>query len=207
MNLIYFLAISLVLTGLATGGKYIPLNPQEKIIDSDYSINEIFFSKNIPQKIRKNLKLISIEYFSFDDKLHQGQILIHKELANDLIEIFKKIKEKKFPICKVIPINNYNWSDEESMKDNNTSAFNYRYIKGTKKLSSHALGRAIDINPIQNPQIKDRKTYPANTEYNIRVNGTITPNSFLVKEFLKRGWRWGGYWKRTKDYQHFEKIN
>ena len=86
----------------------------------------------------------------------------------------------------MIPINKYNWSDEESMDANNTSAFNYRYVKGTGKLSSHALGRAIDINPIQNPQIKGGKTYPANSVYNVKADGTITSNSFLVKEFLKQ---------------------
>ncbi len=207
MNLIYLLMIGLVLKGLTNEGKHVQQNPDEIIIDSHYTIDEIFFSKKIPLKIRRDLKLISVEYFSFDDKLHQGQILIHKELASDLIEIFTKIKEKKFPIGKVIPINKYNWSDEESMDANNTSAFNYRYVKGTGKLSSHALGRAIDINPKQNPQIKGGKTYPANSVYNVKADGTITSNSFLVKEFLKHGWKWGGYWKRTKDYQHFEKIN
>ena len=83
------------------------------------------------------------------------------------------------------------------MKDNNTSAFNYRYVKGTTNLSPHALGRAIDINPKLNPQIKDGKTYPANSEYDIKANGTITSNSFLVKEFLKHGWKWGGFWKKN----------
>jgi hypothetical protein len=117
----------------------------EIIIDSDYSFEEIFSDIKIPEKIKKNLKLISVEYFSFDDNLHRGQILIHKDLASEIIEIFSVIKEKKFPINKVIPIVKYNWSDDRSMNDNNSSAFNFRYIKGTTKLSSHALGRAIEL--------------------------------------------------------------
>ena len=177
------------------------------IIDSHYTFNEIFSGSKIPEDIKKDLKLISVEYFSFDDKLHRGQILIHKDLASNVIEIFKVIKEKKFPIGKVIPIIKYNWSDENSMTDNNTSAFNYRYVKGTSQLSSHALGRAIDINPKLNPQIKGENNIPANSKYDVTITGTITANSFIVKEFNKRGWQWGGLWKRNKDYQHFEKLD
>ena len=177
------------------------------IIDSYYTFNEIFYNSKIPEEIRKDLKLISVEYFSFDDKLHRGQILIHKDLANDIITIFNVIKEKKFPISKVIPIIKYNWSDESSMNDNNTSAFNYRYVKGTSQLSSHALGRAIDINPKLNPQITNKNIFPTNSKYDITVLGTISADSFLVKEFKKRGWQWGGFWKKNKDYQHFEKSD
>lgn len=37
-------------------------------------------------------------------------------------------------------------NDNKSMSANNTSAFNYRVISGTKKLSNHSYGLAIDIN-------------------------------------------------------------
>jgi hypothetical protein len=92
------------------------------------------------------------------------------------------------------------------MKDNNTSAFNYRVISGTRTFSPHALGRAIDINPILNPQIKNGKTFPEGAIYNKSARGTITSNSWLTHEFYKRGWRWGGNWKFTLDYQHFERT-
>ena len=179
----------------------------EVIADSEYTLEEIFSDGKIPERIKKHLKLISVEYISFDEKFHRGQILIHKDLANDIIEIFKIIKEKKFPIGRVIPINKYNWNDDLSMNDNNTSAFNFRYVKGTSKLSSHAHGRAIDINPILNPQFKNGKYFPADSKYDVKMIGTIAGDSFLVKEFTKRGWKWGGFWRRNKDYQHFEKLN
>lgn len=170
------------------------------------SLSEIFVHSSVPNEIKKDLVLISVEYYSFDNLLHKGQILINKELAADVSAIFEIIKQNKFPIGKAIPINHYNWSDELSMEDNNTSAFNFRQVKGTKKLSAHALGRAIDINPKLNPHIKNGKLYPLNSSYNIKAEGTITSNSFLVKEFKKRGWAWGGHWKSSKDYQHFEKL-
>ena len=205
---IYILILFVFIVTVATSlGNHNLFQEDEIIVDSKYTFEEVFSNSKIPEKIRKNLKLISVEYFSFDDKLHRGQIVIHKDLTNDIIEIFKIIKDKKFPVDKVIPINEYNWSDENSMKDNNSSAFNYRYVKGTNKLSPHALGRAIDINPKLNPYIKKGKSYPANSEYDISVKGTIKSDSFLVKEFVKRGWKWGGFWKRNKDYQHFEKLH
>lgn len=91
------------------------------------------------------------------------------------------------------------------MQDNNTSAFNYRKIEGTKTLSKHSTGKAIDINPFLNPQIKRGKTIPKGAVYNEKTAGTILKESWLVREFTKRGWQWGGNWKSSKDYQHFEK--
>lgn len=181
---------------------------QEKnvIVDSDFSYEQVINNYPLQKNIKDKLVLISVEYFSFDNLLHRGQIVIHKDLAKDIIEIFEMIKQKKFPIEKVIPINYYNWSDEASMEANNTSAFNFRKVKESKKMSAHALGRAIDINPKQNPHIKNGKYYPPNSDYDPKREGTITANSFIVKEFKKRGWSWGGNWKSSKDYQHFEKL-
>ncbi len=178
---------------------------EEILIDADYTLDEALAGIEIPGWIRNELTLVNVEYYSFDDKLHRGQIVIHKVLAKDIEAIFELIKEKQFPIAKVIPIVKYNWSDEKSMLDNNTSAFNYRVVKGTNRLSNHAYGRAIDINPFQNFCIKNKYVSPKSSSYNPNKPGTITEDSFLVKEFKKRGWTWGGDWKTLKDYQHFEK--
>ena len=175
------------------------------IIDSNCSLKEALSGMTIPPGIKRLLAIVDIYYYSFDHKIHKGQIVINKDLINDIKEIFNKIKEEKFPIEKVIPIYRYNWSDEASAEDNNTSAFNYRRVKGTKILSNHASGKAIDINPKLNPQIKNNKIFPDDASYSPKVPGTISPGSFLVKTFLVKGWKWGGNWKHLKDYQHFEK--
>lgn len=175
------------------------------IVDSSISLEEALKGNNVPLWIKQNLSIVDVYYYSFDGRLHKGQIVIHQKLENDIKEIFEIIKEKKFPVEKVKPVSFYNWNDDLSMKDNNTSAFNYRKVKGTKVISAHATGRAIDINPLLNPQIKKGKVYPDNAEYNPSKEGTITKESFLVKEFTKRGWQWGGRWRSSKDYQHFEK--
>jgi len=175
------------------------------IIDSEIDFEEAISGKNIPESIIADVRLVDVYYYGFDEKLHKGQLVVHKEVVLDIIEIFELIRETRFPINKVIPISKYSWSDEKSMLDNNTSAFNYRYISGTRVISNHASGLAIDINPGLNPYIKNGISLPANCIYDTTKAGTISANSDLVKEFKKKGWKWGGDWKSLKDYQHFEK--
>ncbi len=176
------------------------------IPDCNYTLSEALSGKKIPKEIEENLRLVRVEYYSFDNKLHEGQLVIHKELVNDIKWIFEKLKEKKFPIDKVIPVVKYSWSDDSSMADNNTSAFNYRFVANTTRLSNHSTGRAIDINPWQNPQIINGAALPAGAVYNPKAKGTITSKSFIVKLFKEKGWDWGGDWKTRIDYQHFEKL-
>lgn len=180
-------------------------NPSEIISDSDLDFNDAVSGIIIPQNILENLELITVEYYGFDGLLHEGQLVVNKKVVGDIKEIFSFIKESEFPIKKVIPMSQYDWSDEKSMKDNNTSAFNYRFISGTRVISEHASGLAIDINPLMNPYVKNNIRTPAGSTYDTTKVGTLTANSQLVKEFKERGWIWGGDWKNLKDYQHFEK--
>ncbi|MGE5350634.1 MAG: M15 family metallopeptidase [Acidobacteriota bacterium] len=194
----------LMLLSLSTPA--LPLSAQEKaVVDSRMTPEEATSGLRIPSYIKKNLRLVDVKYYSFDGKLHAGQVLIRADLAGEIEDIFREIKESRFPIAKVIPIVKYNWSDSLSMADNNTSAFNYRVVKGTKILSAHSTGRAIDINPMQNPQIQKGKASPPGSKYDIKIPGTITASSPVVKAFTRRGWKWGATWRSTKDYQHFEK--
>ena len=182
-------------------------DPTEIIIDCNYTFEEAINGIEIPNSIIIQLTLVDVEYYSFDDQLHRGQIVINKKAVEDIKAIFDFIKTSRFPIAKVIPIVKYNWDDETSMNENNTTAFNYRKVKGSKVLSSHSSGMAIDINPLQNPHIKGGKINPSNGKYAIKAPGTILKDSKLVNEFVKRGWQWGGSWRSSKDYQHFEKKN
>ncbi|MGA7720942.1 MAG: M15 family metallopeptidase [Ignavibacteriaceae bacterium] len=180
-------------------------NEDRVITDSDITIKQALADNTIPESLQKNLTIVTVNYYSFDNKLHKGQVVIRKELGKDIINIFKEIENSHFPVNKVIPIIKYNWSDIASMEDNNSSAFNYRTVKNTKLISSHAKGIAIDINPLLNPQLKHGIASPPAIVYDPSRPGTLTAKSVVVKAFLKRGWQWGGYWQTTKDYQHFEK--
>ena len=175
------------------------------IIDSDYTLEEALQGITIPASIKNKLDLVTVNYYGYDGLLHKGQMIVDKITKEDITEIFKLIEKIKFPVEKVVPIAEYKWSDDRSMLENNASLFNYRFVSGSKILSMHAMGMAIDINPKQNPYIKNGKSSPAGSHYEINTIGTIGPESQLVKAFKKRGWIWGGDWKSLKDYQHFEK--
>jgi len=158
-----------------------------------------------PPTIRLSQELLHLRYWSFDQRLHQGQLVVDESLADTVRAIFDELLDIRFLIAKMVPIIWYDWDDEKSMQDNNSSGFNFRPIAGTDRLSWHAYGRAIDINPLLNPYIKGTVVAPKGAVYNPSQPGTITENSAIVQIFKAYGWLWGGHWSDLKDFQHFEK--
>jgi peptidoglycan LD-endopeptidase CwlK len=182
------------------------MNDENIIIDSEMNFSGAVYGSLAPLELIDCLSMIDVLYYSFDGKKHKGQIIVANDLEDDVYEIFSFIEKIKFPVGKVIPIIEYNWQDQESMADNNSSGFNYRVIEGTTKLSLHSLGRAVDINPLQNPVIyPDGRIAPAAGEYSPKQAGTFDDHHPIVEEFLKHGWYWGGNFEQPKDYHHFEK--
>ena len=162
-----------------------------------------------PEEILTKQVVIPVRYWSFDNKLHQGQLVIHQKLAEDILKVFEAIEKEKFPITSVIPTADlrFKWNDDVSMEQDNTSCFNYRTIAGITKLSYHSRGCAIDINPRLNPQITQKGIVsPHNAIYNPDIPGTIREDSFLVSLFDSLDWEWGGRWQSLKDWQHFQKT-
>lgn len=175
------------------------------IIDSD-DPKILLDNLDVPNLILDQITLLNVEYLGFDSLIHRGQIIVNKSVEKEVVEIFKELLIEKFPIQKVIPINHYNWDDDLSMQDNNTSSFNYRTISNSNRLSTHALGLAIDINPKINPYFsKSGVKSPSNGSYNKDQLGTITDTTKCFQIFKKYGWKWGGKWSHTKDFQHFSK--
>ncbi len=175
-------------------------------IASEYSFDKAISGTKAPQTIIDSLTLLDVEFYDFNEKLQRGQLVVNIALADDIRELFEIIKRTKFPVAKVVPIVYFDWDDNASMQVNNTSAFNYRRIAGTNRLSHHASGRAIDINPFQNPVIySDGKISPNGAKYNPKAPGTFTADSEIVQFMRSRGWRWGGDWTSFKDYHHFDK--
>ncbi len=180
---------------------------EDIIIDSAMSFSEAIEGSTAPLEIIDSLSMIDVYYHSFDGLRHQGQILVDARLEDDIYEIFERIDRLKFPVGKVIPIVSYQWEDGDSMADNNSSAFNFRVIADTNKLSLHSFGRAVDINPVQNPVIYPTGLIaPTGAVYRPENHGTFTTDHPVVSEFLKRGWHWGGNFEQPKDYHHFEKT-
>lgn len=154
---------------------------------------------------------VKLTYFGFDHKAHTGLLIVNKKLAEEVVEIFKKIYLHRFPIQQMELMESFN-GDDAAMNANNTSAFNCRYVTGESNIfSPHSYGCAIDINPLLNPYVKDKIVLPAaGKKYSNRNHvypSTITKNSFVYLEFKKHGWKWGGDWHHLHDYQHFQKCH
>ena len=185
----------------------------QPIVDSQMTWEEAMngLSIDCPNFIKDNQTLVDVMYLGFDRRIHKGQILIDYRLARDVQSVFRTSIHEKFPIQSVIPIahpafvKNNRWNDQLSMQANNTTCFNYREITNGTKLSRHALGYAIDINPKYNPYIKGDVVEPKNSRYDTTQPGTLTDRHPLVKAFMLLNWSWGGDWNTLKDYQHFEK--
>jgi peptidoglycan LD-endopeptidase CwlK len=168
------------------------------------TLAEALHGKEIPGEIRDALTLVTVPYFSFAELKGEGQLVVHKALAEDVEAIFLELFTTRFPIHHITPIVAYGWNDDVSMAANNTSAFNYRTIAGTTRLSHHATGRAIDINPVQNPYVGvDGSVAPLGATYDLSQQGTIAND--VVAVFKSYGWEWGGDWSDRKDWQHFQK--
>lgn len=157
----------------------------------------------------KDLRLVKVTYLGFDNEAHKGELIVNKEVSLEVAQIFKELYEAEFQVERIEQIDLYGGKDEKSMEANNTSCFNYRRITGGKSLSNHALGLAIDINPVRNPYIFEKQVLPKNSgAYLNRENlqaGMITREGVCYKIFKKYGWSWGGDWRKPTDYQHFEK--
>ena len=162
---------------------------------------------------REDLRYLRVLHYNLDREVLQGELICHKDIADDLLAIFLELYKAAYPIERMVLIDEYGADDEASMRDNNTSAFNFRNASGMQRLSSHSTGMAIDINPLYNPLVKHRegktKVFPATaTTYIDRSKYfpyKIEKGDLCYRLFKKYGFSWGGDWRSSKDYQHFEK--
>lgn len=201
-----------VLSALLTLLNSAPIFAEEvPVIDSDMTFAEAVqdMPTPAPKSVLESLELVEVRYFSFDGKLHQGQIVVRRDLVEEVQGFFRLAREHRFPIYSVIPISSpeFDWSDNKSMEANNSSGFNYRLIAGKDVLSKHAYGRAIDINPRLNPYILNGVSQPAGAVYEPGKPGVFTSDSPMVVYLKKLGWIWGGDWvsPRPQDNHHFQK--
>lgn len=165
-----------------------------------------------------DLRYLKVLHYNFNHELQVGEIIVNKGLAEEVLEIFREFYDAEYEIQSMHLVDNY-WtgdgesSDSASIDENNTSCFNYRPVTGGKKLSNHAYGFAIDINPQQNPYVsyrdgKARWSHENANDYIDRSTGlphVITHEDLAFKIFSAHGFSWGGDWNNPKDYQHFEK--
>jgi hypothetical protein len=154
------------------------------------------------------LRLLKVRHWGFDGEAHRGRLVVHRAEARRMVAVMRKLYRLRFKIRRMRLVDAYGADDHRSMDADNTSAFNCRYVSGTTRWSEHAYGRAIDVNPVENPYA-DADGYvspPAGARYrdrSQRAKGLIHRRGPVVRAFADAGWEWGGNWSWPKDYQHF----
>lgn len=163
---------------------------------------------------RADLRYLRLSYVDAEGREHVGEMVCNKAIAQDILTIFRELYRQRYPIQRIRLIDDYEASDERSMRDNNTSSFCYRTISGTTKLSKHSQGLAVDVNTLYNPYVRTDKDGRRLVEPSTAVKYVDRTKSFpykivkgdlLYRLFLQHGFRWGGSWRTMKDWQHFEK--
>ena len=163
---------------------------------------------------RSELRYIRCLHVDKDGRNIVGEMVVNRTIAADVLDILRKLYDAKYPIERMRLIDYWDADDERAMRDNNSSSFNFRFISHTHTVSKHGRGLAIDINTLYNPYHKRLKNgkevvepatarpYLDRSKKHVYM---IRKGDLCYRLFKQKGFRWGGDWKYSKDYQHFEK--
>lgn len=155
-----------------------------------------------------DLRAIELTHWGFDGAVQRGALIVAADHADGVVNVFRDLFAARFPIERMEPISAFGGDDQASMAGNNTSAFNCRGVAGSARLSEHAYGRAIDVNPLRTPYVRaDGQVDPLSgapfADRSRTDPGIIHEGDAAVAAFAAQGWQWGGHWSAGKDYQHF----
>lgn len=158
-----------------------------------------------------DLRLITVDHWDMAGRVRTGEMVVHRNYASDVVQVFRDVHAARFPIARMELIDLYWGSDDASMAANNSSGFNCRRVTGGSSWSEHAYGRAIDINPVQNPYVRGSTVLPPagrdHLDRSASTSGLIRSGDPVTTAFSRIGWYWGGNWNTLKDYQHFSSTN
>jgi D-alanyl-D-alanine carboxypeptidase len=155
----------------------------------------------------RDLRLLRVTHWGFDRGNHRGRLVVHRRHAAAMLRVMRRLHRLRFPIRQMRLVDAFGADDRRSMAADNTSAFNCRFVAGTSRWSEHAYGRAIDVNPIENPYVAgDHVSPPAGAPFAQRGRhrrGMIHGGGPVAAAFASIGWEWAGRWPGAQDYQHF----
>lgn len=164
-----------------------------------------------------DLRYLRMTYLGFDGAAHTGEMVVREEFAGDVVGVFRRLYDARWPIQQMRLVDDYGGDDSRSMAANNTSGYNCRTIAGTHTWSAHAYGAAIDINPVQNPYLTASAVHPPAAARFVGIDrssaasgiprGAIREGDVVVRAFARIGWEWGGRWSPPHDYQHFTVLD
>lgn len=156
----------------------------------------------------KDLRLLSIAHWGFDRRVKTGELIVAARQAREILGVMRRLFRHGYPFRRIELVDRYGADDARSMKANNTSGFNCRFVAGTTAWSQHAFGLAIDVNPVQNPYVRESgEVSPAKgarfVDRSRKHPAMIRQGDEVTRAFAAIGWEWGGLWSGSKDYQHF----
>lgn len=158
-----------------------------------------------------DLRCLNILYYNFDGVVCSGELVCNASVADDLLDIFIALYDAGYRLRSVRLVDEFGADDNLSMAADNTSCFNWRRVPGTGRISAHAYGLAVDINPLENPYVRKGGVLPpegaAYADRSRDFEHKIDPEDLCFKLFRSKGFTWGGFWRSQKDYQHFELRN
>jgi hypothetical protein len=158
----------------------------------------------------ERLRHLTVSHWNFEGRVRSGVLIVRDDVAEEVVDIFRRLFRDRFPIRRMKPVDRYDGEDYASIEADNTSSFNCRPATGSTRWSHHAYGLAIDLNPIENPYVVDGRTiHPASVPYLERERerpGMLVDGGAAVRTFTAAGWHWGGDWSDPVDYQHFSKL-
>lgn len=217
-------------TPASTPGVTIGGTPAATPDDGRYTLTEGFYyvklSDDVKQRITgmsypeddsdieisyDDLRYVGVRYYDFEGDAHSGELIVNRRVAKEVLKIFYELYKAKYAFTSIRLVDDFGQpaDDTLSMEANNTSAFCYRPVTGTAKLSRHSYGAAIDINPKLNPYIDRGRVAPENAamyvDRSLGLPGMIDHDDLCYRLFKDHGWTWGGDWSGDKDYQHFSK--
>ncbi len=155
-----------------------------------------------------DLRVVRVSYWDFGGRPRLGTLIVNRSVAADVVTVMGTLFRERFPIRRMQPVDAYGGDDFRSIEADNTSAFNCRPATGSSHWSEHAYGRAIDLNPLENPYVSGGRTsHPGSVRYldrSVRREGMVQAGDATVRAFAAVGWGWGGNWTGgVKDLQHF----
>ncbi len=156
-----------------------------------------------------DLAYVTVSFWGFDEEPHTGELLVHRDVSQEVARTFKVLNQQLFPIEEMRITTKAELDALPTGDGNNTGAFVCRPARGSTTWSQHAYGLAIDINPFHNPMVDGDLVLPelasAYANRGWERPGMVFPEGPVVRAFEAIGWGWGGDWASKKDWMHFSR--